>query len=66
MDFEQVLHKASVVCLIGGRRSKDHFVAVTAMIPHKKTECEMCRSDTSVSWDRNVGIGDTILSSRPR
>lgn len=51
MDFEQVRHKASVVCLNSGRCTEGHFVGVTKMVPHnkppdKKTECEMCRCET--------------------
>jgi hypothetical protein len=32
MDFEQVLHKASVVCLDGGRRIETHFFDVIKMV----------------------------------
>ncbi len=36
MDFERVLHKASVVCLNSGQRSMDHFVDVLEMALRSK------------------------------
>ena len=32
MDFERVLHKASVVCLNAGWRTEDHFVDATEIV----------------------------------
>lgn len=36
MNFEQVFQKASVACFNGGRRSEDHFIKVTEMIPYSR------------------------------
>ena len=36
MDFEQLHHKASIVCPNGDRRAEGHFVDVINMAPHNR------------------------------
>jgi hypothetical protein len=36
MDFGQVLQKASLACFNSSRRSEDHFIEVTEMIPYSR------------------------------